>query len=270
MLRKVIFQEFHVIGGDIIQLIPFICAFYAFESFMFYSHCNCKGDVTIIPSTMGTHQGDLLRRALFDLTHFRALHSIVNHFPSCLFPSIIDDTHIISPLSIISSTYEHFYIEFYVIGLSIQPQRCVTSPPSSLPPNFNIPSLFTTPFEKIRVLGVSLGTLTFTSSFIKYALLEDVRHVDLLLKMGDVQMAFGILTHCFVQHPLYFLWCTPPSSIFTKSHISFDSYLFQMFGHLLSLRSFDNPKRFFVHKQASLPITFNGIGLISTSTISPQ
>jgi hypothetical protein len=61
MSIRVIFQEFCTIGGDIIQLIPFICAFYAFEYFMFYSHCNHEGDVTIIPSTMGTHQGDPLR-----------------------------------------------------------------------------------------------------------------------------------------------------------------------------------------------------------------
>jgi len=43
---------------DIIQLIPFVCAFYAFESSLFYSHCNVESDVIIIPSTMGTHQGD--------------------------------------------------------------------------------------------------------------------------------------------------------------------------------------------------------------------
>ncbi len=43
-----------------IQLIPFVCAFYAFEYFLFYSHHNHNGDVTFIPFTMGTHQNDLL------------------------------------------------------------------------------------------------------------------------------------------------------------------------------------------------------------------
>ncbi len=47
------------------QLIPFVCAFYAFEFPMFYSHHNCEGDVTVIPSAMGTHQGDPLGGALF-------------------------------------------------------------------------------------------------------------------------------------------------------------------------------------------------------------
>jgi hypothetical protein len=35
-----------------------------------------------------------------------------------------------------------------------------------------------------------------------------------------------------------------------------------MFGHLLGLGSFDSPKRFIAHKQASLPIIFDGIKFI--------
>jgi hypothetical protein len=42
-----------------------------------------------------------------------------------------------------------------------------------------------------------------------------------------------------------------------------------MFGRLLGPRSFDNPKGLLAHKQASFPITFGGIGHITTSTITP-
>jgi hypothetical protein len=62
---------------------------------LFNSHHNHEDDVIIIPSTMGTHQGDPLGRALFTLAHFKALHSTTNHFPSYLFPSIVNDIHII-------------------------------------------------------------------------------------------------------------------------------------------------------------------------------
>jgi hypothetical protein len=62
----------------------------------------------MIPFAMGTHQGDPLGGALFALTHFRALSSIVSCFPSYLFSSIVDDTHIIGPPSIVSFEYEHF------------------------------------------------------------------------------------------------------------------------------------------------------------------
>jgi hypothetical protein len=66
---------------------------------------------------MGTHQGDPrggggggggVGGAIFTLDHFRALCFTISHFFSFLFPSIVNDIHIIGPLSINSSTYEHF------------------------------------------------------------------------------------------------------------------------------------------------------------------
>ncbi len=108
MLKWIIFEKNYVASGDIIQFIPFVHTFYAFECPLFYSPHNHEGDVTIIPSSMGIHQGDPSGKALFILAHFKALHSTIHHFPSYLFPSIIDDTHIIGPLSIVSFGYEHF------------------------------------------------------------------------------------------------------------------------------------------------------------------
>jgi hypothetical protein len=40
--------------------------------------------------------------------------------------------------------------------------------------------------EEIRVLGVPLGTSSFTSFFVKNVLLKDVPHVNLFFRMGDV------------------------------------------------------------------------------------
>jgi len=166
----VIFQELHAVSVDIIQLIPFVCAFYAFESPLFYNLHNHEGDVTIIPFAMEIHQSDPLGGALFTLAHFKVLCSITTHFPSCLFPSIANDTHIISPPSIISSAYEHFQTELCAIGLFIQLKKCVAWSPCGLPPYFNTSSQFTTTSEGIKILGVPLGTLTFTSSFMKDAM----------------------------------------------------------------------------------------------------
>jgi hypothetical protein len=42
-----------------------------------------------------------------------------------------------------------------------------------------------------------------------------------------------------------------------------------VFGRLLGLGSFDSLKGPLVHKQTSFPITFGGVGLISTFTIAP-
>jgi hypothetical protein len=60
-------------------LYNFVCAFFTFESLLFYNHHYHEGDIRIIPSAMGTHQGDHLGGAFFTLTHFKALHSITNH-----------------------------------------------------------------------------------------------------------------------------------------------------------------------------------------------
>jgi hypothetical protein len=43
MSKEVIFQELHAASGDIIQLISFVHAFYAFESLLFYNHYNHEG-----------------------------------------------------------------------------------------------------------------------------------------------------------------------------------------------------------------------------------
>ncbi len=149
---------------------------------MFYSHRTHESNGIIIPSIMGTCQNDPLKRALFTLAHFKALRFITNHFPSCLFSSIANDTHIISPPFIISSTYEHFKIKLNAINLSILPHKCVAWSPCGLLFDFNTPSKFTTPSKKIRILGVPLGISSFTSSFVKDAMLEDVRHVKLSLE----------------------------------------------------------------------------------------
>jgi len=86
---------------------------------------------------MGIRQGDPLGRALFVSTFFEVLHSTISHFPCCLFPSIVNEIHIIGPPSTVSSTYEHFQTKLHAIGLSIQPQKCVTWSPYGLPSNFN-------------------------------------------------------------------------------------------------------------------------------------
>ncbi len=84
---------------------------------------------------MGTYQGDPLGGTLFSLTHFRALHSIVSH--SYLFPSIVNDIHIIDPSLIISSAYEHFQTKLRAICFSIQLLKCVTWSSSNLSPTFD-------------------------------------------------------------------------------------------------------------------------------------
>ncbi len=122
------------------QVIPFVCAFYAYECHLFYNHYNHDGNVIVIPFVMRTCQGDLLGRELFALVHLGALHFTTNHFLYCLFPSIVDHIHIIGPLSIVSSTYEHFQIELGAIDIFIEPKKCLAWSSFGLPRDFHTPS----------------------------------------------------------------------------------------------------------------------------------
>jgi hypothetical protein len=70
MSREIIFQEFRVASGDIIQFIPIVCAFYPFESHLFYSHRNHENEITVISSAMGTCQGDLSKKGTISFSSF--------------------------------------------------------------------------------------------------------------------------------------------------------------------------------------------------------
>ncbi len=150
---------------------------------------------------------------------------------------------------------------FLLQCFSIQFQKCVTWSPSSLPLHFNTPSS-----KEIRIFGVPMGTSSFTSFFIKYFLLNDVQHVDILLKLGDVQVAFGfqLIASCN-SHRIY--------TLHTFFHLHkflyfFYSSLFQIFRHLLGLGSFDSLKGSLACKHACFPIAFSGIRLIPIATIA--
>jgi hypothetical protein len=46
--------------------------------------------------------------------------------------------------------------------------------------------------DGIKVLDTLFGSIFFTSSFLQDALDEDVHHVDVFLRLGDVQIVFGM------------------------------------------------------------------------------
>jgi hypothetical protein len=63
-VKKIIFQKLCVIGGDIIQLIPFICSFYAFESPLIYNH------LTMMATSWSSHLPLELIKVIFWEGHY--------------------------------------------------------------------------------------------------------------------------------------------------------------------------------------------------------
>lgn len=118
--HTLMFQKLHVVKGDIVRLLYFVHSFNVFELWYFYNN-----EVIIILSVMGTHQGNFFHEPLFGLTHFWTLQFAKVQFPIWLFPTIVDDIHIIGPPSIGCINIEFIFLKFnYEIGLSIQHHKC--------------------------------------------------------------------------------------------------------------------------------------------------
>jgi hypothetical protein len=72
------------------------------------------------------------------------------------------------------------------MGLSIQPHKCLAWIPFGLPFGF-IPLVeFCCPLDDTKILGIPCGSTSLAFSFLQEVLGEDVWHVDVFLKLGDV------------------------------------------------------------------------------------
>jgi hypothetical protein len=73
-----------------------------------------------------------------------------------------------------------------LVGIVIKFGKCVTWSSLGLALKFLPPLGFYSLIGGIRVLGVPLRSLSFTSFFLQEALDNDVQHMDALLKLGDL------------------------------------------------------------------------------------
>jgi hypothetical protein len=62
--------------------------------------------VTIIESYLGMKQNDPLKGPLFVLAHYWALLNTCKS-PNYVFPSLMDNTHIVGPMSEITHPFDH-------------------------------------------------------------------------------------------------------------------------------------------------------------------
>jgi len=99
----------------------------------------------------------------------------------------------------------------------------------------------------------------FTHELFVWIQLKTNTHTHIFLKKGDFQIAFGILTHYFMQpHIMYMLF--PPFPTFSHS-IIFYSFLFLIYGQLVHPWSLNGPWRASVHQQHFSPF----LSMASTS-----
>jgi hypothetical protein len=81
------------------QLFPFVQWFYIHPSPLYFSQASQHGDFIVILSELGTWQGDPLGGMLFALAHLWIFRPTVATHLTCVFPSLMDDTHVTCPTS---------------------------------------------------------------------------------------------------------------------------------------------------------------------------
>ncbi len=179
--------------GQLSQLFPFVHFFYGFKVPLFFNYHYSSRALSIIFSFMGICQGDPFVRVFFMLVHFHTLCCASWVSSLCLFPSLVDDTHIFDPTHVISLVSDHFVSHLASMGLIVQLCKCLAQASSNLFLWF-IPLVeFYAPFDGIKILGVPFGFASFAFSFLQEVLSENVRHVDVFPRLRNVQVAFDIL-----------------------------------------------------------------------------
>lgn len=116
-----------------------------FKNFLFFSHPSILKKKFILLSSIGVHQGDSLIKPLFDFAHFCVLCCFSGVFASCLFFSLVDDTHIFGLVSIFTFAFDHFVSQLTFVGSTVQPHKCLIWSPLGFPPRFSLFNFCYTP-----------------------------------------------------------------------------------------------------------------------------
>jgi hypothetical protein len=95
-------------GGQLLQLFVFVHSFYGLRIPLYFNHHSSSKALFVIFSYVSTHQDNPLARPFFALAHFYTLHFSLKFFPSCIFPYLVDDTHILDLTHVVSLAFDHF------------------------------------------------------------------------------------------------------------------------------------------------------------------
>jgi hypothetical protein len=77
-----------------------------------------------IKSFSGTRQGDPLRGFLFALAHYRTLLETIMRALNYVFPSLIDDIHIMGLMNEITYAFDHLSTQLTLMKLRVNMSKC--------------------------------------------------------------------------------------------------------------------------------------------------
>jgi hypothetical protein len=111
-------------GGPLVNIVPFIRLFYGVHSSLYYQHGWHVEGVTIIKSSSNMKHDDPLRGPLFVLAHNWTFLKTIMWALSCIFPSLVDNTHIVGLMNEIIRTFDHFSTQLALVGFKVKVSKC--------------------------------------------------------------------------------------------------------------------------------------------------
>ncbi len=141
--------------------------------------------VTVIESFSNTRQGDRLKDSLFALAHYQALLKTIAQAPNYVFPSLMDDTHIVGPMNEITYAFDHLLTQLALVGFRVKVSKCKFWNPLGISPCIKIPQGYTLVTSGLCILGVPMGSWDFAMHFLDEVLSQDVTHIDDLPFLGN-------------------------------------------------------------------------------------
>ncbi len=106
------------------NFISFTKLFCGVHSSQYYQHGQHVEGVIIIGSFSSMKQGDPLKGLLFVLAHYQALLKTIMRTPNSVFPSPMDDTHIVGSMSEIIHTFNHLFDPISPNCLRVKVLKC--------------------------------------------------------------------------------------------------------------------------------------------------
>jgi hypothetical protein len=140
---------------------------------------------TELSSAEGKRHGDPLVGPFFVVAHFRAQVAKAIAHPSCVFPSLTDNTHIVGPPDQVVAALTTLTSQLISASLRVQPRKSITWSPTGLPREFALPPGFLCPASGIRVLGSPIGSSAYCLDFAADSLGSALASSPLLPKLGD-------------------------------------------------------------------------------------
>ncbi len=111
--------------------------------FFYYQHGQHVKGVTIIESSLGMRWGDPLGNPLYVLAHYWVILKTIAQAPNYIFPTLVDDIHIMWPMSEITRTFDHLSTQLALVRLKVKMSKYKLRNPLGLFPGLEIPQSYT-------------------------------------------------------------------------------------------------------------------------------